>query len=168
MLGALPGLERIRFYNTYDIDAAAFPRPEMFHDLQLVSFDGLFTSDAKVLRERLKGFWNAHVNHPRSAKWMAENINNPFRSWGDDDRTLGRRANELWRNALTDARRQDSVADSLRIVTEFTDGLRVLAEEFPLDTLCREQATEALDRLAHLELGLPEGTDAVPSQGWEW
>lgn len=42
----------------------------------------------------------------------AENINNPFRGWGDDDRTLGRRANELWRNALADARRQDSVADS--------------------------------------------------------
>lgn len=127
-----------------------------------MSFHGLLASDAKVLRERLKGFWNAHVDRPRSAKWIAENINNPFCDWGDDDQALGRRANALWRKALADARRQDSVAASLCIVTEFTDGLRVLAEEFPLDTLRREQATEAIERLAHLELGLPEGTDVVP------
>ncbi|MFT4211629.1 MAG: hypothetical protein QM626_07115 [Microbacterium sp.] len=161
-IAAASALERIAFMRCYDIDAAAFPPYTALPRLTWISFDDVSSADAKLLRLRIDGFWNGHVRHPRSPRWLRANDDNPFRTWEDDDPALGHAATALWRRARARLRHPAATADDELVVRQLADALDRLSEERPFDTLRREQASGAVQDLARESLGPDD-----PLMRWE-
>lgn len=96
VIASASALERISSMRCYNIDGAEFPEHQALANLTLISFDGGRAADARVLRNRIDGFWNGHVRRPRSRGWLAANTDNPFRTWDEHSAELYERATTLW------------------------------------------------------------------------
>ncbi|MDA3804454.1 hypothetical protein ACMT9U_03375 [Clavibacter sp. Sh2036] len=152
-VAAPPKLGRINFMCCYDIETTTLPAHHQIPNLTWMSFDGVSAADARVLRSRVEGFWNGHVRHARSPRWLAEHIDDPFRTWSDEDPELGCRATASWnrtRSRLAVATSPQVKEAVLRDLIRALDGL---SREYLFDTLRREQAGEAVRTLVEANLG---------------
>lgn len=148
-------------YELYDFAAPDFPglaeRP-VWHEVEI---SGLRATAAKVLRQRLKGLPGLTLSKARSDKWLAENIDNPFRDWDADGAAFGKKAMKLWTTALRQAAAigaPPSEAQAVEVARALVEGLNRLGG---IDTLRREQACEAVQQLVRDHLGGALGSEAT-------
>jgi hypothetical protein len=168
----LPNLRAFTAYELYDFDAQAFPTPDDCPGLDWVSIHGLRADSAKQLKARLKPFPQVALDlrKARGAKWLADNLDNPFRDWEQlVNPAFGAKAMKLWVQALNDARRlmaagTPSEAGVKAVVKALVQGLNRLNRHGEIDTLLREEACDAIWQLGQTHLGA-----AVPEaqvQAW--
>ena len=153
--GALQALKHLKCFNgseIYGLDAHEFPATGLYD----VRIDGLRATDAKVLRQRLRDLPRAQFSKTRSDKWIAENFDNPFRSWESDGAAFGKAAMKLWKDGVKAAAAfggKATASDARDLVKSLVLRLNKLDERHGIDTLRREQACEALDVLVRDHLG---------------
>jgi len=93
----------------------------------------------------------------RSDRWLADNIDNPFRDWDADSPAFGRAAMKLWKSALQQARKLDGAPSRERasaVVLALVDGLNRLDGRTGgmIDTIRREEACGGILDLARRHL----------------
>ena len=171
-IDVLQGLKNLRSFTGYDIygfSAEDFPGLVDCPHLSAVAIHGLRASDAKILRKRLADVDRLELTKARSDRWLADNIDNPFRDWDADSPAFGKAAMKLWKSASQEARKVDgapSREQASSIVLALVDGLNRLDGRHgaTIDTLRREQACDAILNLVrrHLASALtPEETQKL-------
>ncbi len=148
MLAALPTLRRLTLRHVYDLDAERFPAP--WPALAQVEIHGLRTATATTLKKKLAVVPALKITGAKSDAFIAENLQNPFRGWDEDDPQLGRAAGAAWRKAQAAAAapRNTSAARAEPILRALVDALNRLDAKHGLDTLRREEAADAFLGLA--------------------
>lgn len=154
-------LERVAFYRCYRIDAAGFPHHSGLPMLEWLMADGVSAADAKILRERFDGFWNAHVIRPRSRAWLKRLREDPARAWTAWPGRVARTASALWCEAVSRLEAAPSAADREEAIDALAAALGRLAADLPADTLQREQMGETVRYLAAQHLA-----PVHPLTGW--
>ena len=171
-IDVLRGLKNLRSFTGYDIygfSAEDFPGLADCPHLSAVAIHGLRASDAKILRRRLADVDRLELTKARSDRWLADNIDNPFRDWDADSPAFGKAAMKLWKSALQEARKLDGTPSrdqANAIVLALVDGLNRLDGRHGgmIDTLRREEACDAILDLVrrHLANALtPEETQEL-------
>jgi hypothetical protein len=148
----LRGLKNLRSFTGYDIygfNVEDFPGLGDCPHLSAVVIHGLRASDAKILRRRLADVDRLELTKARGDRWLADNIDNPFRDWDADSPEFGKAAMNLWRSALQEARKLDgapSHEQASAIVLALVDGLNRLdgRHDGMIDTIRREEACDAI------------------------
>lgn len=155
-LRQLPNLREFTAYDMYDFDASEFPTMADCPLLQYVEINGLRASDKQILAARLKNGPHLAFSKTRSEKWLADNIDNPFRDWDADGVSFAKAAMKAWKDALKQARAIEGAADraqAAEIVLALTKALNKLDNSQSIDTLRREEACEAIQILVRDHLG---------------
>jgi hypothetical protein len=156
----LRGLKNLRSFTGYDIygfTAEDFPGRADCPHLSAVVIHGLRASDAKILRRRLADVDRLELTKARSDRWLAENIDNPFRDWDADGPAFGKAAMKLWKGALQEACKlhdAPSREQASAVVLTLVDGLNRLDGRHgaTIDTMRREQACDAIRDLVRRHL----------------
>jgi hypothetical protein len=170
-LNQLKSLRRFAGAEIYAIAAQEFPVDCALHE---VSIDGLRAADAKLLRQRLKHLPRAVFSKARSEKWLAENLDNPFRDWDADGLAFGKAAIKLWKQAIHATHTLDGAstpAQAKTIVLALVAGMNKLSKRYEIDTLRREQACHAIRDLVSTHLGgilNAEETQQVIDEARDW
>jgi hypothetical protein len=176
-IGALRQLSNLREFTAYDMygfDASEFPTLADCPLLQSVEINGLRAADKQTLATRLKNGPHLAFSKVRTEKWLADNIDNPFRDWDADGQSFAKAAMKAWKNALQQARAIEgapSAAQATEIILSITGALNKLDSRHPIDTLRREEACEAIQVLARAHLGgvlTPEETQETVDKIRNW
>ncbi|MFC4072654.1 hypothetical protein [Actinoplanes subglobosus] len=96
-LTELPGLRLLTMLDAYALDAETFP------DLPLdnLVIDGLRASTARDLRTRFRRSpVTLRLSGAKADRWLATNMDNPFRDWSDDNTRAGAAACRAYATAL--------------------------------------------------------------------
>jgi hypothetical protein len=150
-------LRRFTGNDIYGFSADNFPGQADCPHLSEVEIHGLRASDAKILRRRLADVERLELTEVRSDKWLADNVDNPFRAWDEDSPAFGKAAMKLWQSALQKARQLDgapSREQASAIVLALVDGLNRLDDRHDgmIDTIRREEAFDAIFNLVSQHL----------------
>jgi hypothetical protein len=150
-LARLRNLRSFEGYELYDFDANAFPELSELPALDSVWIDGLRADSAKILRRRLKGLPELHLSRARGEKWLAANIDNPFRDWDVVNRAIAKGAAKLWSTAVAQAlevREKPSKEQGVAVVTSLVEGLNQLNVRYEMTDAERDDAFDAVQNLA--------------------
>jgi hypothetical protein len=153
----LKNLRSFTGYDLYGFRPEDFPGLADCPHLSSVAIHGLRASDAKILRRRLADVDRLELTKARSDRWLADNIDNPFRDWDADSPAFGKAAMKLWKTALQQARKLDGAPSRERasaVVLALVDGLNRLDGRHGgmIDTIRREEACAAILDLARRHL----------------
>jgi len=150
-LARLRNLRRFEGYDLYDFDANTFPELSELPALDSVHIDGLRDDSAKILRRRLKGLPDLHLSRARGEKWLAANIDNPFRDWDVVNRAIAKGAAKLWPTAVAQAlkvQEKPSKEQAIAVVTSLVEGLNQLNARYEMMAAERDDAFDAVGDLA--------------------
>lgn len=134
-------LQTFRARNYYELDAANFPALDSIQ--QHLSLRWLRRTDAVILKKTLRSVKHRVVLGTRTDEWIAENLDNPFGSWADENRALGRDAMKAWKAAKAGPSRKPE-----QVLKKLIDELNRLDARHDLETHHREQAADAFLDLA--------------------
>lgn len=123
-----------------DLDSANFPSLDSVEHLSL---RWLRRTDAVALKKKLRGVRHHVILGTRTDEWITENLDNPFRDWGDDNNALGRGAVKAWKTANVSKRGKPE-----QVLQTFIDDLNRLDARHDLETQHLEQAADAFLDLA--------------------
>ena len=110
-LTQLEDLQKLFIEDLFGFTANDFPRPEEWQSLYVLNMSSIPKETGQALRRLYKNrVADMNINKLRSPEWLAENLNNPFRSWDGREQisaAVFRKATALWkqlRQSLTDVR----------------------------------------------------------------
>ncbi len=146
-LATLTKLRTFKTRNYYELDSANFPALD---SIEYLSLRWLLRTDAVALKKKLRGVRHHLILGTRTDQWVAENVENPFRDWADENGALGRAATKAWKAALSSKR-----AEPERVLQTLIGELNRLDARHDLETHHREQAADAFLALA-AKLGVPK------------
>ncbi|MFB4278332.1 hypothetical protein ACBJ59_23795 [Nonomuraea sp. MTCD27] len=140
--------------SAYALDASSLP--ETWPALRSLHVDGIRRETAKLLKSRYRrSELDLVVQGAKSDDWLAENLNNPFRDWIEDDRRAAAAACKAYTTAsraLGDlpgdpGERAEAAKSALRA---FIETLNLVDERHDgfIDTIRREESGEAFADLA--------------------
>ncbi len=167
-------LKEFSLMDMFGFDAAEFPSPEKLPKLRWLWLTSVPKDLAEKVKREYKGLGiDLDVSKPRTAEWLAENLDNPFRSWDGDGVVTtanSKKAAGLYRDfKKTLHRLKREVADAvvaqatlLESVRTFTLAFNKMDGKRPwIDTIYREDIAEALELLLKDAEELP-GIDRPP------
>lgn len=156
-LKRLKSLERLSICECYSMDVNAFPEPAQLPALTSVTFDGLRAEDAQVLKAKYRSVDDLTIYGKRTAEWIANHLENPFRNWADDfSPAVGKQAMAAWKtaSAAIDKTGQKPVK-ARAVLRNFVTVFNTLDQRTGLETDQREEIYAAF---ADLAAKLPPGT----------
>ncbi|GAA0422090.1 hypothetical protein Aca07nite_09540 [Actinoplanes capillaceus] len=158
-LAGLPGLRLLEMVDAYGVDADL---PAHLPGLRHLDIHGLRGSVAKELRARLRRTEvGLSLAGAKSDRWLAANMDNPFRDWADDDPKAGAAACKAFAAALRAVDRLPATrtpADAEPILRTLVEAINLIDEKWGIvDTLRREEAGDAFVTLA-ARAGVPTPT----------
>lgn len=176
-IDALERFTRLKEFSLMDMfgfDAAEFPSPEKLPKLRWLWLTSIPKDVAEKVKREYKGLGiDLEVSKPRTAEWLAENLDNPFRGWDGDGvvtATNSKKAAGLYRDfkkTLHRLKREGADAAAaqatlLESVRTFTLAFNKMDGKRPwIDTIYREDIAEALELLLKDAEELP-GIDRAP------
>ena len=176
-IDALERFTRLKEFSLMDMfgfDAVEFPSPEKLPKVRWLWLTSIPKDVAEKVKREYKGLGiDLEVTKPRTAEWLAENLDNPFRSWDGDGVVTAansKKAAGLYRDfkkTLHRLKREgaDAViaqATLLESVRTFTQAFNKMDGKRPwIDTIYREDIAEALELLLKDAEELP-GIDRAP------
>ncbi|MEV0896100.1 hypothetical protein [Actinoplanes sp. NPDC049802] len=163
LLAGLPGLRLLELVNAYGVDADMVSGlPALRH----LDVHGLRGSVAKDLRARFRRSGaGLTLAGAKTDRWLAANLDNPFRNWVDDDPKGGAAACKAYATALRALDRKPAPAAE-PILRELVERLNEIADKWGIvDTLRREEAGDAFIGLA-TRAGVHTGTAATWFDAW--
>ena len=166
-------LEVLTTMDLFGFTADEVPKPESLQKLYMLWMDSLpedAAKEVKKLYKKRKGegldLW---ITKPRKAEWLAQNLENPFRSWDGEEHITpanAKRAADIYRKTraamvkLIEAPSKDIEKDAEALVRDYTEGFNKMDKKKPfIDTVERDEVFTALDGILSLipdELGIDQ------------
>ena len=164
-------LEVLTTMDLFGFTADEVPKPESLQKLYMLWMDSLpedAAKEVKKLYKKRKGegldLW---ITKPRKAEWLAQNLENPFRSWDGEEHITpanAKKAADIYRKTraamvkLIEAPSKDIEKDAEALVRDYTEGFNKMDKKKPfIDTVERDEVFTALDGILSLipdELGV--------------
>ena len=166
-------LEVLTTMDLFGFTADEVPKPESLQKLYMLWMDSLpedAAKEVKKLYKKRKGegldLW---ITKPRKAEWLAQNLENPFRSWDGEEHITpanAKKAADIYRKTravvvkLIDGAGKDIEKDAEALVRDYTEGFNKMDKKKPfIDTVERDEVFTALDGILSLipdELGIDQ------------
>ena len=166
-------LEVLTTMDLFGFTADEVPKPEKLQKLYMLWMDSLpedAAKEVKKLYKKRKGegldLW---ITKPRKAEWLAQNLENPFRSWDGEEHITpanAKKAADIYRKTraamvkLIEAPSKDIEKDAEALVRDYTEGFNKMDKKKPfIDTVERDEVFTALDGILSLipdELGIDQ------------
>lgn len=157
-------LEVITTMDLFGFTADEVPKPESLQKLYMLWMDSLpedAAKEVKKLYKKRKGegldLW---ITKPRKAEWLAQNLENPFRSWDGEEHITpanAKKAADIYRKTraamvkLIEAPSKDIEKDAEALVRDYTEGFNKMDKKKPfIDTVERDEVFTALDGILSL------------------
>ncbi len=143
LLARFTRLRRLSLCGVYDLDTTRFPA---LPQLESAEIRGITKDAAAILRQRLSGV-DLEISGVKSAAWLAENLANPFREWGDDHGPrLARIAKQAWQAAAARMAKLGARAPAAA-VKRALEPFVVAFNRLEIDTIMREEIYEVFGAL---------------------
>ena len=166
-------LEVLTTMDLFGFTADEVPKPEKLQKLYMLWMDSLPEDAAKEVKKLYKNrksegldLW---ITKPRKAEWLAQNLENPFRSWDGEEHITpvnAKKASDIYRKTraavvkLIDGARKDIEKDAEVLVRDYTESFNKMDKKKPfIDTVERDEVFTALDGILSLipdELGIDQ------------
>lgn len=166
-------LEVLTTMDLFGFTADEVPKPESLQKLYMLWMDSLpedAAKEVKKLYKKRKGegldLW---ITKPRKAEWLAQNLENPFRSWDGEEHITpanAKKAADIYRKTravvvkLIEGAGKDIEKDAEALVRDYTEGFNKMDKKKPfIDTVERDEVFTALDGILSLipdELGIDQ------------
>lgn len=157
-------LEVLTTMDLFGFTADEVPKPESLQKLYMLWMDSLpedAAKEVKKLYKKRKGegldLW---ITKPRKAEWLAQNLENPFRSWDGEEHITpanAKKAADIYRKTraamvkLIEAPSKDIEKDAEALVRDYTEGFNKMDKKKPfIDTVERDEVFTALDGILSL------------------
>lgn len=157
-------LEVLTTMDLFGFTADEVPKPESLQKLYMLWMDSLpedAAKEVKKLYKKRKGegldLW---ITKPRKAEWLAQNLENPFRSWDGEEHITpanAKKAADIYRKTraamvkLIDGAGKDIEKDAEVLVRDYTEGFNKMDKKKPfIDTVERDEVFTALDGILSL------------------
>ena len=172
-ISELSELEVLTTMDLFGFTADEVPKLESLQKLYMLWMDSLpedAAKEVKKLYKKRKGegldLW---ITKPRKAEWLAQNLENPFRSWDGEEHITpanAKKAADIYRKTraamvkLIEAPSKDIEKDAEALVRDYTEGFNKMDKKKPfIDTVERDEVFTALDGILSLipdELGIDQ------------
>ena len=163
-ISELSNLEVLTTMELFGFTADEVPKPESLQKLYMLWMDSLpedAAKEVKKLYKKRKGegldLW---ITKPRKAEWLAQNLENPFRSWDGEEHITpanAKKAADIYRKTraamvkLIEAPSKDIEKDAEALVRDYTEGFNKMDKKKPfIDTVERDEVFTALDGILSL------------------
>ena len=163
-ISELSELEVLTTMDLFGFTADEVPKPESLQKLYMLWMDSLpedAAKEVKKLYKKRKGegldLW---ITKPRKAEWLAQNLENPFRSWDGEEHITpanAKKAADIYRKTraamvkLIEAPSKDIEKDAEALVRDYTEGFNKMDKKKPfIDTVERDEVFTALDGILSL------------------
>lgn len=157
-------LEVLTTMDLFGFTADEVPKPESLQKLYMLWMDSLpedAAKEVKKLYKKRKGegldLW---ITKPRKAEWLAQNLENPFRSWDGEEHITpanAKKAADIYRKTraamvkLIEGAGKDIEKDAEALVRDYTEGFNKMDKKKPfIDTVERDEVFTALDGILSL------------------
>ena len=157
-------LEVLTTMDLFGFTADEVPKPESLQKLYMLWMDSLpedAAKEVKKLYKKRKGegldLW---ITKPRKAEWLAQNLENPFRSWDGAEHITpanAKKAADIYRKTraamvkLIDGAGKDIEKDAEALVRDYTESFNKMDKKKPfIDTVERDEVFTALDGILSL------------------
>ena len=157
-------LEVLTTMDLFGFTADEVPKPEKLQKLYMLWMDSLpedAAKEVKKLYKKRKGegldLW---ITKPRKAEWLAQNLENPFRSWDGEEHITpanAKKAADIYRKTraamvkLIEAPSKDIEKDAEALVRDYTEGFNKMDKKKPfIDTVERDEVFTAFDGILSL------------------
>lgn len=163
-ISELSELEVLTTMDLFGFTADEVPKPESLQKLYMLWMDSLPEDAAKEVKKLYKkrkceglDLW---ITKPRKAEWLAQNLENPFRSWDGEEHITpanAKKAADIYRKTraamvkLIEAPSKDIEKDAEALVRDYTEGFNKMDKKKPfIDTVERDEVFTALDGILSL------------------
>ena len=163
-ISELSNLEVLTTMDLFGFTAEDVPKPEELQKLYMLWMDSLPEDAAKEVKKLYKNrksegldLW---ITKPRKAEWLAQNLDNPFRSWDGEEHITpanAKKAADLYRKTraavvkLIDGAGKDIEKDAEVLVRDYTESFNKMDKKKPfIDTVERDEVFTALDGILSL------------------
>lgn len=163
-ISELSNLEVLTTMELFGFTAEEVPKPEELQKLYMLWMDSLPEDAAKEVKKLYKNrksegldLW---ITKPRKAEWLAQNLENPFRSWDGAEHITpanAKKAADLYRKTraalvkLIDGAGKDIEKDAEALVRDYTEGFNKMDKKKPfIETIERDEVFTALDGILSL------------------
>lgn len=163
-ISELSNLEVLTTMDLFGFTAEEVPKPEELQKLYMLWMDSLPEDAAKEVKKLYKNrksegldLW---ITKPRKAEWLAQNLENPFRSWDGAEHITpanAKKAADIYRKTraamvkLIDGAGKDIEKDAEALVRDYTEGFNKMDRKKPfIDTIERDEVFTALDGILSL------------------
>jgi len=157
-------LEVLTTMDLFGFTADEVPKPEKLQKLYMLWMDSLPEDAAKEVKKLYKNrksegldLW---ITKPRKAEWLAQNLENPFRSWDGEEHITpanAKKAADIYRKTrasvikLVDGAGKDIEKDAEALVRDYTENFNKMDKKKPfIDTVERDEVFTALDGILSL------------------
>lgn len=163
-ISELSDLEVLTTMDLFGFTADEVPKPEKLQKLYMLWMDSLPEDAAKEVKKLYKkrkdeglDLW---ITKPRKAEWLAQNLENPFRSWDGEEHITpanAKKAADIYRKTraamvkLIDGAGKDIEKDAEVLVRDYTESFNKMDKKKPfIDTVERDEVFTALDGILSL------------------
>lgn len=163
-ISELSNLEVLTTMELFGFTADEVPKPEKLQKLYMLWMDSLPEDAAKEVKKLYKkrkseglDLW---ITKPRKAEWLAQNLENPFRSWDGEEHITpanAKKAADLYRKTraavvkLVEGPSHSFEKDVENLVRDYTEGFNKMDRKKPfIDTVERDEVFTALDGILSL------------------
>ncbi|MBF1167127.1 MAG: gliding motility protein [[Eubacterium] sulci] len=157
-------LEVLTTMELFGFTADEVPKPEKLQKLYMLWMDSLPEDAArevkKLYKKRKSEGLDLWITKPRKAEWLAQNLENPFRSWDGEEHITpanAKKAADIYRKTrasvikLVDGAGKDIEKDAEALVRDYTEGFNKMDRKKPfIDTVERDEVFTALDGILSL------------------
>ena len=157
-------LEVLTTMELFGFTADEVPKPEKLQKLYMLWMDSLPEDAAKEVKKLYKkrkseglDLW---ITKPRKAEWLAQNLENPFRSWDGEEHITpanAKKAADIYRKTraavvkLVEGPSHSFEKDVENLVRDYTEGFNKMDRKKPfIDTVERDEVFTALDGILSL------------------
>lgn len=157
-------LEVLTTMELFGFTADEVPKPEKLQKLYMLWMDSLPEDAAKEVKKLYKNrksegldLW---ITKPRKAEWLAQNLENPFRSWDGEEHITpanAKKAADIYRKTraavvkLIDGAGKDIENDAEVLVRDYTESFNKMdKKKLFIDTVERDEVFTALDGILSL------------------
>ena len=159
--------QQLEVFTTMDLfgfTAEDIPAPDRLPNLYMFWMDSLPEDAAKMVKKLYKkrkeeglSLW---ITKPRKPEWLAQNLDNPFRSWDGQENITpanAKKAAALYRKTragivkIAEGSNKDAMTSVETLVREYTEGFNKMDKrKYFIETVEREEIYTALDEMLDL------------------
>lgn len=163
----LPEFQQLEVFTTMDLfgfTAEDIPTPDRLPNLYMFWMESLPEDAAKVTKKlykkRKEDGLHLWISKPRKPEWLAQNLDNPFRSWDGQENITpanAKKAANLYRKTragivkIAEGSDKDAMTSAETLVREYTEGFNKMDKrKYFIETVEREEIYTALDDILDL------------------